>query len=119
MGGSDHISTGGMISTNFIVFYCFFFPVIYLFFVLFWVLYYIFFGFLFNLKCFWSHTTHEMTGPRVPPPFLVREYSVLTMLKSFSRESGRLPRCELPFRPGGCGPIKGVTLSIHVARSAR
>ena len=34
------------------------------------------------------------------PPFLVREFLVLIRLKSYSRESGRLPRSELPFRPG-------------------
>ena len=44
-------------------------------------------------------------GTANPPPFLVREFSILTdvknMLKSYFRESGRLPRSKLPFRPGG------------------
>ena len=49
------------------------------------VLYYFLFGFLCIFKCFWSRTTQEMTGPRIPPPFLVREFLVLTRLKSYSR----------------------------------
>ena len=65
------------------------------------VLYYILFGFLYIFKCFWSRTTQEVTGLQIPPPFLVREFLVLTRLKSYSRESRRLPRSELPFLPAG------------------
>ena len=42
-------------------------------------------------------------GTADPPSFLVREFSVLTRLKNYSRQSGRPPRSELPFRPGGLG----------------
>ena len=48
-----------------------------------WVLYYFMYYDIF--KRFWSQTIQEMTGPRIPPPFLVREFSVLTKLKSYSR----------------------------------
>ena len=62
------------------------FSVIFLcFFCFSWVLYYFLFGFIYIFKCFWSQTIQEMTGPRIAPPFLVREFSVLTKLKSYSR----------------------------------
>ena len=69
-------------------------------FFVFFLRYFIFlFGFLDIFKGFWSRTTQEVTGPRNPPPFPVCEFSVLTRLKSYSRESERLPRSELPFVP--------------------
>ena len=48
------------------------------------------------------------------PPFLVREFSVLTRLKSYSRESGRLPRSELL-----SAPAVGAFLSALLRASAR
>ena len=74
-----------------LIFYFFFtvfgfFGYFFMFFVCFsWVLYYLLFGFIYIFKCFWSQTIQEMTGPRIAPPFLVREFSVLTKLKSYSR----------------------------------
>ena len=51
------------------------------------------FGFIYIYKCFWSRTTQEMTGPRITPPCLVREFSVLTRLKAIhgNPEGFRVP----------------------------
>ena len=98
----------GMISTDFILFLLFFFSVIFYVFCVSWVLYYFLFCFLYIFKCFLSQTSQGTRGRPIPPPFLEREFSVLTRLKSYSRESGRLPRSELSFRPGRrLGPYYG------------
>ena len=70
-----------------------------MFFVIFLGTVFFLFGFLYIFKGFWSRTTQEVTGPRIPPPSPVCEFLVLTRLKSYSRESGRLPRSERPFLP--------------------
>ena len=41
-----------------------------------------------------------MTGPQIPPPFLVLDFLILTRLNSYLRESGRLPRFEQSFKAG-------------------
>ena len=84
------------------------FSVIFLCFLFSWILYSFLFGFAYIFKCFWSQTAQGMRGSRFPPPFLVREFSVLTRLKKYSRQSGRLPRSELPFRAGGLGLIRAL-----------
>ena len=84
--GSDHILSGGMISTDFSTsFTVFGFLVIFYVFCLSWVLYYFLFGFVYIFKCFWSQTSQGTREWPIPPPFLVREFSVLTKLKSYSR----------------------------------
>ena len=86
MGGSDHILSGGMISTDFFTFLLFLiFRLFFMFFVF--LGYYTTFCLVLyvSLSVFWSRTNPEMTGPRIPPPFLVREFSVLTRLKNYSR----------------------------------
>ena len=70
--------------------------------------YYIFFGLLY---VFWSYTSQETTGRPIRPPFTIREFSVLTRLKIEIRESGKLPRSELPFRPFAQGPWRGVLIN--------
>ena len=86
-GGSDHILSGGMISTDFILFLKLFlvFSVILYVFCFSCVLYYFLFGFLFIFKCFWSQTSQGTRGGPISPPFQVRDFSVLTRLKSYSR----------------------------------
>ena len=86
-GGSDHILSGGMISTDFLLFFFtvfgfFGYFLCFLFFlgtILLFVWFYIYF------KCFWSQTSQGTREWPIPPPFLVREFSVLTKLKSYSR----------------------------------
>ena len=108
-GGLNHILSGGMISTDFLLFYCFwFFRLFFYVFCFSWVLYYFLFGFTYIFKCFWSPTAQGTRGRPIPPPFLVCEFSVLTRLKNYSRQSGRPPRSELPFRPGGLGLIRAL-----------
>ena len=85
-GGTDHILSGGMISTDFLLFTVFgFFSYFFLCFLFFLGTILLLFGFIYIFKCFGSRTTQDMTGSRIPPPFLVREFSVLTRLKSYSR----------------------------------
>ena len=108
-GGLNHILSGGMISTDFLLFLLFMvFSVIFYVFCFSWVLYYFLFGFTYIFKCFWSPTTQGTRGRPIPPPFLVREFSVLTRLKNYSRQFGRPPRFELPFRPGGLGLLRAL-----------
>ena len=112
-GGSGHISSGGMTSTDvilfsFTVFGFFGYLFVFCFFLGTMLLLYVF-------KNFWSRTSQGTTGRQISPPFLVREFLFLTRIKSYSRESGKLLRSELPFRSGG----KGLVLSIRSARSAR
>ena len=65
------------------------------------------------LSDFGHKPLRERGDGRSPPHFLIREFSVLTRLKRCSRESGRLSRSELPFRPGGrLGPIKECSLTV-------
>ena len=80
----------GMISTDFILSYYFwffrlFFILFYVIFLFSWLLYYFLFGFLHIFTCFWSQTSQGTRGRPIPPPFLEREFSVLTRLKSYSR----------------------------------
>ena len=108
-GGVESHLVWGMISTDFLLFYCFwFFRLFFYVFCFSWVLYYFLFGFTYIFKCFWSPTTQGTRGRPIPPPFLVREFSVLTRLKNYSRQSGRPPRSELPFRPGGLGLLRAL-----------
>ena len=84
-----------MISTDFLLFFFTVFGFLWFFFVFCfsWVLYYFLFGFIYIFKCFWSHTSQGTTGPRIPPSFLVREFSVLTRLNSIhgNPEGFRVP----------------------------
>ena len=57
----------------------------------FWVLYFFLFGFMYIFKCFWSQTSQGKRGRPIPPPFLEREFSNLSRLKTYSRDSARLP----------------------------
>ena len=84
------------------------FSVIFYVFCFSWVLYYFLFGFTYIFKCFWSPTTQGTRRRPIPPPFLVREFSALTRLKNYSRQSRRPPRSELPFRPGGLGLLRAL-----------
>ena len=91
----------------FLLIFMFFFGFSFLFFVS-WVLYYFLFGFLYIFggpKYFWSHTAQGSTESRNRPTFVIREFSVLTRLKNKTREYGRLPRSEIPFRPCAKGLI--------------
>ena len=83
-GVSDHISSGGMISTEFIFFTNFGFSVDFLCF-LFLFRYYTIFCLVscLSLSVFLSQTSQGTTErPTPPPPFLIREFLVLTRLKA-------------------------------------
>ena len=108
-GGVGSHLVWGMISTDFFTFLLFLvFSVIFYVFCFSWELYSFLFGFTYIFKCFWSQTTQGTRGRPIPPPFLVREFSVLTGLKNYSRQSGTPPRSELPFRPGNLGLLRAL-----------
>ena len=91
-----------MISTDFFIifFYCFwFFRLFFYFFCFSWVLYYFLLCFLHIFRCFCSQTSQGTRGRPIPPPFLESEFSVLTRLKSYSRQSGRLSGSKLSSVP--------------------
>ena len=85
-GGSDHILSGGIIFTDFLLFFTVFgFFGYFLCFFLFFLGTILLFGFIYIFKCFWSQTSQGTRGWPTPSPFLVREFPVLTRLKSYSR----------------------------------
>ena len=94
MGASDHISSGGMISTDFILFYSFWIFRLFICFLFFLGIILVFFGFLYIFKCFWSQASQGgTTGRPITPTFVVREFSVLTRLKTIhgNPEGFRVP----------------------------
>ena len=94
---------GGCFLLIFMFFFWFFHSVFFS-----WFLYYFLFGFLYIFggpKYFWSHTAQGSTESRNRPTFVIREFLVLTRLKNKTREYGRLPRSEIPFRPWAKGLI--------------
>ena len=96
-----------MISTNFNFFFTVFgfFVYFFMFSVFSWILYSFLFGFLYVFKNFVFLVVYRSgnDGTADPPPFTIREFSVLTRFKNKIRESERLPRSELNFRPSDKG----------------
>ena len=87
-GGSDHISPGGMISTDVLLFFT-----VFGFFGFFLNVFFVFLGYYttfclvlcISLSVFDHKPLRERGNGRSPHPFLIREFSVLTSLKSYSR----------------------------------
>ena len=80
MGGLDHISSGGIICTDFIIFLFFRLFFMFLSFLLGTTL--LFFWFLAYLQVFLVMYRSGNDGTANPPPFTIREFSVLNRLKN-------------------------------------
>ena len=112
--------SGVMISTDFfLLFTVLVFLVICYVFCFSWVLYCFLFGFIYIFKCFWSQTSQGTREWPIPPPFLIREFLVLTRLKKLFTVIRKASAFQTTLPPRRFKPNKGVNVSIRSARSSR